>query len=57
VLTCATDTGSGGYTHRYFRAPTSADDLVAARDRRLDPPDLRLDGSLARLNRFLKKSR
>jgi len=32
VLTCPTDTGSGGYTHRYFRAPTSADDLVAARD-------------------------
>src|SRR5882724_11825168 len=31
-LTCPTDTGSGGYTHRYFRAPTSADDLVAARD-------------------------
>ena len=32
TLTCPTDTGSGGYTHRYFRAPTSADDLVAARD-------------------------
>ena len=32
VLTCPTDTGSGGYTHRFFRAPTSADDLVAARD-------------------------
>jgi 4-hydroxyphenylacetate 3-monooxygenase len=32
VLTCATDTGSGGFTHRYFRAPTSADELVAARD-------------------------
>jgi 4-hydroxyphenylacetate 3-monooxygenase len=32
VLTCATDTGSGGFTHRYFRAPTCADDLVAARD-------------------------
>jgi len=32
VLTCPTDTGSGGYTHRYFRAPGSADDLVAARD-------------------------
>src|SRR5882672_3895073 len=32
VLTCPTDTGSGGYTHRYFRAPTSADELVAARD-------------------------
>src|SRR5438094_4090908 len=32
VLTCPTDTGSGGFTHRYFRAPTTADDLVAARD-------------------------
>ena len=32
VLTCPTDTGSGGFTHRYFRAPTSAEDLVAARD-------------------------
>src|SRR5207302_8843189 len=29
VLTCPTDTGSGGYTHRFFRAPSSADDLVA----------------------------
>jgi 4-hydroxyphenylacetate 3-monooxygenase len=32
VLTCPTDTGSGGYTHKFFRAPTSADDLVGARD-------------------------
>jgi 4-hydroxyphenylacetate 3-monooxygenase len=32
VLTCPTDTGSGGFTHRYFRAPASADELVAARD-------------------------
>ena len=32
VLTCPTDTGSGGYTHRYFRAPAGAEDLVAARD-------------------------
>ena len=32
VLTCATDTGSGSYTHRFFRAPTTAADLVAARD-------------------------
>src|SRR5437773_7053277 len=32
VLTCPTDTGSGGYTHKYFRAPRSADDLIAARD-------------------------
>src|SRR5438874_6889947 len=30
VLTCPTDTGSGGFTHRYFRAPKSSDDLVAA---------------------------
>jgi 4-hydroxyphenylacetate 3-monooxygenase len=32
VLTCPTDTGSGGFTHRYFRAPTSAAHLVAGRD-------------------------
>src|SRR3989441_8301683 len=32
LLTCGTDTGSGSYTHRYFRAPMSAADLVAARD-------------------------
>ncbi len=32
VLTCPTDTGSGSYTHRYFRAPRTAGDLVAARD-------------------------
>ena len=32
VLTTATDTGGGGYTHRFFRAPHSAEDLVADRD-------------------------
>jgi hypothetical protein len=32
VLTCATHTGSGGYTHTYFRAPSSVEDLVGARD-------------------------
>jgi 4-hydroxyphenylacetate 3-monooxygenase len=32
VLTCPTDTGSGGFTHRYFRAPASATELVSARD-------------------------
>jgi 4-hydroxyphenylacetate 3-monooxygenase len=32
VLTCPTDTGSGGVTHRYFRAPASAAELVASRD-------------------------
>ncbi|ALG10732.1 4-hydroxyphenylacetate 3-hydroxylase family protein [Kibdelosporangium phytohabitans] len=29
VLTTATDTGSGGYTHRFFTTPRSAEDLVA----------------------------
>lgn len=30
VLTCPTDTGSGGYTHRFFRVPRSRDDLRGA---------------------------
>ncbi|MFV2088828.1 4-hydroxyphenylacetate 3-hydroxylase N-terminal domain-containing protein [Micromonospora sp. LOL_021] len=32
VLTTQTDTGSGGFTHRFFRAPTDATQLRAARD-------------------------
>ncbi|MBI3328574.1 MAG: hypothetical protein HYZ81_17965, partial [Nitrospinae bacterium] len=32
VLTTATDTGSGGYTHRYFRAPMSWEAQLAGRD-------------------------
>jgi 4-hydroxyphenylacetate 3-monooxygenase len=32
ALTTATDTGSGSVTHKFFRAPKSADDLVADRD-------------------------
>ena len=32
VLTCPTDTGSGGYTMRYFRAAHSSADLVGDRD-------------------------
>src|SRR5207244_9164882 len=31
VLTTETDTGSGGYTHRFFKVPNRADDQVAAR--------------------------
>ncbi|HSZ38933.1 MAG TPA: 4-hydroxyphenylacetate 3-hydroxylase family protein [Trebonia sp.] len=31
ALTVATDTGSGGFTHSFFRVPRSADDLRAAR--------------------------
>ena len=30
ALTCPTDTGSGGYTHRYFRVSRSREELVAA---------------------------
>jgi 4-hydroxyphenylacetate 3-monooxygenase len=30
VLTCPTDTGSGGYTHRFFRVPRSREDLCGA---------------------------
>src|SRR5215831_15715829 len=30
ALTCPTDTGSGGYTHRYFRAARSRDDMRGA---------------------------
>jgi 4-hydroxyphenylacetate 3-monooxygenase len=32
ILTCDTDTGSDGYTHRYFRAATSVEDMVKDRD-------------------------
>jgi 4-hydroxyphenylacetate 3-monooxygenase len=32
VLTCPTDTGNGGFTHRFFRAPTTWEDQVADRD-------------------------
>ena len=30
TLTCPTDTGSGGYTHRFFRVPRSREDLRGA---------------------------
>ena len=32
VLTCETDSGDGGYTHRYFRVARSREDLIAQRD-------------------------
>ncbi|MGJ5893403.1 Pyoverdin chromophore biosynthetic protein pvcC [Streptomyces sp. V2] len=32
VLTAPTDTGSGGFTHAFFRTPRSVDDLVADRE-------------------------
>src|SRR3989449_1371155 len=32
ILCTPTDTGSGGYTHHFFKAPRSADEMVASRD-------------------------
>src|SRR6201987_3605544 len=32
VLTAPTDTGSGGYTHKFFKAARSRDDVIAQRD-------------------------
>jgi len=32
VLTAPTDTGSGGYTHKFFKAAYSRDELIAQRD-------------------------
>ena len=32
MLTAPTDTGNGGFTHPFFKAPRSADDLRASRD-------------------------
>src|SRR5215471_2332436 len=32
VLTTSTDTGSGGFTHRFFKAARSRDELVGQRD-------------------------
>ena len=32
LLTCETDTGSGGYTHRFFRAARSREELIKQRD-------------------------
>ena len=51
LLTSPTDTGSGGYTHKFFRAARSRDELIAQRDAiaAVGADVLRLDGSLARL--------
>ena len=32
ALTCPTDTGSGGYTHRFFKVARSREDLIGQRD-------------------------
>ena len=47
VLTCPTDTGSGGFTHKFFRVAQIArgTDRPARGDRALGAHDLRLDGA------------
>ena len=32
MLTCPTDTGSGGFTHKFFRVAHSREELVGQRD-------------------------
>ncbi len=32
ILTCPTDTGSGGFTHKFFRVARSREDLIAQRE-------------------------
>jgi 4-hydroxyphenylacetate 3-monooxygenase len=32
IICTPTDTGNGGYTHKFFKAPTSVDDMVGSRD-------------------------
>jgi len=46
ILCTETDTGSGGYTTKFFRASRNAEELVGARRRdcRMGPRDVRLDG-------------
>ena len=46
MLCTPTDTGNGGYTHKFFKAPRSIEDMVGAtrRHRRMGARHLRLDG-------------
>src|SRR5215216_1296968 len=32
VLTCPSDTGTGGYTHKYFRVARAREDIISQRD-------------------------
>ena len=50
-LLLPTDTGNGGMTHAFFKAPKTVDDLIAGRDAIAEwaQADLRLDGPLAGL--------
>ena len=51
VLTCPTDTGSGGFTHKFFRVAHSREDLIGQREAiaALGAHVLRLDGAHAGL--------
>ena len=73
VLTTPTDTGNGGFTHKFYRPSRNAEELVAARDAiaewardhlRLDRPQPRLQGGVPgdarrqrRLLRALRRER
>ena len=56
-LLLPTDTGNGGFTHAFFRAPKSVDDLIAGRDAIAEWARLtyRLGGPLARLQGFISR--
>src|SRR5438874_13360472 len=32
VLCCETDTGNGGYTHKFFKAPRNTEEIIGTRD-------------------------
>jgi len=32
ILCCETDTGSGGYTHKFFKAPRNTEEMIGSRD-------------------------
>ena len=51
MLTCPTDTGSGSFTHKFFRVAHSREDLIGQREAiaALGAHVLRLDGAHAGL--------
>src|SRR5580698_5955195 len=48
TLCMDTDTGSGGYTHKFFRASRNAEEMVGARDVWVDGPESGLQGRVSR---------
>ena len=54
TLCAETDTGSGGYTHKFFKATRNAEELVAARDAALRREVGGRDRARSRGSRFAK---